>query len=120
LTRAYEWGYGHYFIWAAAAAVGAGIAVAVDVVTDHAHVDSNTGGAAVAVPVVIYLAGIWVLHDVPRPMSRLRMSLSPLAMALILLTPFTAYPVFLTGVIVIALLAAKIVTTPQAGDLVDA
>jgi len=37
-ARAFEWGYGHYFIWGAAAAVGAGVAVAVDVATGHASV----------------------------------------------------------------------------------
>jgi low temperature requirement protein LtrA len=112
-ARAFSWGYGHYFIWAAAAAVGAGIAVGVDVLTHHAHVDMTVAGAAVAVPVAIYLAGIWVLHDWPRPMSRLRMALSPVAIVAVLLTPLTPQPIFLTGAIVVALLAARIATTPQ-------
>ena len=112
-ARAFEWGYGHYFIWAAAAAVGAGIAVGVDVLTDHAHVDMTVAGAAVAIPVAVYLAGIWVLHDWPRPMSRLRMSLSPIAIIGVLLTPLTPQPIFLTGAVVVGLLAAKIATTPQ-------
>jgi len=111
-ARAYEWGYGHYFIWAAAAAVGAGIAVGVDVLTDHAHVDLTVAGAAVAIPVAIYLAGIWVLHDVPRPLSRLRMSLTPVAIVLVLLTPLTPQPILLTGVVVGLLLAAKLWTAP--------
>jgi low temperature requirement protein LtrA len=111
-ARAYEWGYGHYFIWAAAAAVGAGVAVGVDVLTDHAHVDLTVAGAAVAVPVAIYLAGIWVLHDVPRPLSRLRMSLTPVAIVLVLLTPLTPQPILLTGVVVGLLLAAKLWTAP--------
>ena len=111
-ARAYEWGYGHYFIWAAAAAVGAGIAVGVDVLTDHAHVDLTVAGAAVAIPVAIYLAGIWVLHDVPRPLSRLRMSLMPVAIVLVLLTPLTPQPILLTGVVVGLLLAAKLWTAP--------
>ncbi len=112
-ARAFEWGYGHYFIWAAAAAVGAGIAVGVDVLTDHAHVDVFVAGAAVAVPVAIYLAGIWVLHDVPRPLSRLRMSLTPMAIVLVLLTPLTPQPILLTGVVVGLLLVAKLATSPQ-------
>jgi low temperature requirement protein LtrA len=112
-ARAFEWGYGHYFIWAAAAAVGAGIAVGVDVLTDHAHVDVFVAGAAVAVPVAIYLAGIWALHDVPRPLSRLRMSLTPIAIVLVLLTPLTPQPILLTGVVVGLLLVAKLATSPQ-------
>ena len=60
----------------------------------------TVAGAAVAIPVAIYLAGIWVLHDVARPMSRLRMALSPIAIVLVLLTPLTPQPIFLTGVVV--------------------
>jgi low temperature requirement protein LtrA len=112
-ARAFEWGYGHYLIWASAAAVGAGIAAGVDVLTDHAHVDMSVAGAAVAIPVAVYLVGIWVLHDLPRSMSRLRMALSPIAIVLVLLTPLTPQPIFLTGAIVVALLGAKIATTPQ-------
>jgi low temperature requirement protein LtrA len=116
-SRAFEWGYGHYVIWAAAAAVGAGIAVGVDVMTHHAEVDLTVAGAAVAIPSAVYIAGTWVLHDVPRPMSRLRMALSPIAVVVLLLMPFTSQPVFLSGVVVVALLAAKIGTTPQPDDV---
>jgi low temperature requirement protein LtrA len=116
-SRAFEWGYGHYFIWAAAAAVGAGIAVGVDVMTDHAHVDTAMAGAAVAIPVAIYLGGIWALHDVPRPTSRLRMALSPVAIGLVLLTPFTPQPIFLAGAVVVGLLAARIASTPRLSDI---
>lgn len=108
--RAFEWGYGHFFIWAAAAAVGGGIAVGVDVLTDHAEVDLTVAGAAVAVPVSVYLISVWVLHDVPRPMSRLRKALSPVAAVLVLLTPLTPQPILLTGVVVGGLLVAKLGT----------
>ncbi len=42
-TRAFEWGYGHYFIWISAAAVGAGIAVGVDVLTDRPLTSRSPG-----------------------------------------------------------------------------
>ena len=113
IGRSFEWGYGHYFIWGAAAAVGAGIAVAVDVTIDHAEVGMSVAGAAVAVPVAIYLAGVWALHEVPRPMPTWRMAFSPVAIVLVLLTPLTPAPVLLTGLVVAGLLAAKIATTPQ-------
>jgi low temperature requirement protein LtrA len=128
-SRAFEWGYGHFFIWAAAAAVGGGIAVGVDVLTDHAEVDLTVAGAAVAVPVAVYLLGVWVLHDVPRPMSRLRMALSPVAAVLVLLTPLTPQPILVTGVVVGGLLVAKLGTAQHeipplptfssGGELVD-
>jgi low temperature requirement protein LtrA len=116
--RAFEWGYGHYFIWAAAAAVGAGIAVGVDVLTDHAEVDMATAGAAVAIPVAIYLAGIWALHDLPRPMSRRRLLLTPIGIVCVLLTPLAPQPILTTGVVVGVLLAVRIaVSTRAAGRL---
>ena len=111
-ARAFEWGYGHFFIWGAAAAVGGGIAVGVDVLTDHADVGMSVAGAAVAVPVAIYIVSIWVLHDVPRPQTRLRMALTPVAAVLVLLTPVTAQPILLTGIVVGGLLAAKVITAP--------
>jgi low temperature requirement protein LtrA len=119
-TRAFEWGYGHYAIWISAAAVGAGIAVGVDVLTDHAHVDMQVAGAAVALPVAIYLLSIWALHDVPRPMSRARMALTPIAAVLVLATPLTPQPIFLTGALVVGLLALRILTTPQATTSLEA
>ena len=112
-ARAYEWGYGHYFIWAAAAAVGAGIAIAVDVNTHHAEVGLDIAGWSVAVPVAIYLIGIWVLHDVPRPQTRARKAMTPIAVVLVLLTPLTQTPVLLAGVVVVGLLVAKLATTPR-------
>ena len=90
LSRSFEWGYGHYFIWGAAAAVGAGFAVAVDVATHHAAIDAVVAGYALAVPVAVYVLGAWVLHDVPRPMPAWRIALSPIAAGLVLLAPLTA------------------------------
>jgi len=113
MRRGFTWGYGHYFILAAAAAVGAGIAVAVEVATHHGEIGPDVAGAAVAVPVSIYLAGIWVLHDLPRPMSPLRMALDPIAIALVLVSPLLPHPVLLTGIILVSLLAAKILSAPR-------
>ena len=58
-------------------------------------------------------AGVWLLHDLPRSMSHLRTVPTLVAVMLVLLTPLTPQPIFLTGAIVVTLLAAKIVTTPQ-------
>jgi len=111
IGRSFQWGYGHYFIWAAAAAVGAGVAIAVDVATHHTELDMQVAGAAAAVPVAVYVAGTWVLHDVPRAMPAWRMAMSPAAVVLILLAPLTPAPVLATGVVVVGLLAAKVATT---------
>jgi low temperature requirement protein LtrA len=107
LRKAIVWGYGHYFVYAAAAATGAGLAVTVDQASHHAKVSARAAGAAVAVPVVVYLVCLWVLHD--RPEHRQTRLHGPIAAALILLTPFTGYTVPLTGAILAAVVAIKIV-----------
>jgi low temperature requirement protein LtrA len=107
LRKAIVWGYGHYFVYAAAAAAGAGLAVAVDHASHHAKVSARMAGAAVAIPVVIYLLSLWVLHY--RPEYRQTWLLGPIAGILILLTPLTGYTVPLTGAILAAVVAIKIV-----------
>jgi low temperature requirement protein LtrA len=107
LRKAIVWGYGHYFVYAAAAAAGAGLAVAVDHASHHAKVSARMAGAAVAIPVVIYLLSLWVLHY--RPEYRQTWLLGPIAGILILLTPLTGHTVPLTGAILAAVVAIKIV-----------
>ncbi|KQX25481.1 MULTISPECIES: low temperature requirement protein A [unclassified Sphingomonas] len=63
LRRALLWGYGHLPIFAAGAAVGAGFAVLVDIVAGHAHVPLRTGDLAVAIPLALYMGGIWFVRD---------------------------------------------------------
>jgi low temperature requirement protein LtrA len=104
--RAFVWGYGHYFVFASAAAVGAGLAVGVDQVTNQSKVGTAAAGAAVAVPVAVYLLCLWLLHK--RPEDRRTRFLGPIAAALVLLTPLTDHAVPLTGAILAALLAMKI------------
>ena len=65
LRKAMLWGYGHYFVFASAAAVGAGLAVAVDQASHHAEISSVAAGFAVAVPVTVFIASLWLLHDRP-------------------------------------------------------
>jgi low temperature requirement protein LtrA len=63
LGRSLTWGYGHVLIFAAGAAVGAGFAVVVDIVSGHAQVLLKVGNYAVAVPVALYLLGLWFVRD---------------------------------------------------------
>lgn len=109
LPRAFLWGYGHFAIFASAAAVGAGLAVAVDHATGETAVDPVVAGAAVAVPVAIYLLCLWGLYvglgtDLPAGAG-----LTPAAALLILATPWTSQPVLLTGLLTAGLLAIKLV-----------
>ena len=104
--RAFIWGYGHYFVYAAAAAIGAGLGVAVDRAGAHASIEPVAAGLAVAVPVAVFLVSLWVLHD--RPEYGWTRSLGPITAAMVLLTAFTAQPVLWTGVTLASLVAVKL------------
>ena len=62
-SSAFIWGYGHFIIYMAGAAVGAGFAILVDIVTHHSKVSLLVGDYAVAVPVSLYLLGLWFVRD---------------------------------------------------------
>ncbi len=63
LRRVLMWGYGHVIVFAAAAALGAGFIVLIDVLTAHAQVGVRTGDIAVAIPLALYLIGLWFIRD---------------------------------------------------------
>ena len=112
--HAFAWGYGHLPVFASAAAVGAGLAVATDFSTHHAEIDSVSAGAAVALPVAIYTAALWLLHagwDAP---DRALQLLIPVSIVVVLLTPLTGWAVPLIGLILAAVVAAKVVRQPEA------
>ncbi len=106
LPRAFTWGYGHLPIWAAAAAVGAGLSVVVDQEVGATSIGEIGAGAAVAIPVAVYLLGLWALH-LPLSKAPVDRYLAPVAVVLILLTPFTAEATLFTAVILIVLLVVK-------------
>jgi len=60
---AFIWGYGHQLVFLGGAAVGAGIAVQVDIATQHAAVGAYAGHWAVALPVALYVTGLWLVRD---------------------------------------------------------
>ena len=107
LRKAIVWGYGHYFVFAAAAAVGAGLAVNVDQVTHHAKIGAVGAGAAVSIPVAVFLLCLWFLHD--RPEYGQSRWFGPIAAAFILLAPYSGQGVLLTGLILTSLVAIKLV-----------
>src|SRR5215212_5600913 len=101
------WGYGHLLIWASAAAIGAGLAVAVDRATGHTDLPALGAGAAVTIPVAIYLLTTWILHLGPHHTGP---SAFPLATAaLVLAATATVQPVLITGLLLAGLVA---ISTP--------
>ena len=71
IRSAFEWGYGHYVVFAAVAALGAGLQVAVDTTHGAANLPATTASLTVAVPLVVYLAASAVLHraNLPRDLA---------------------------------------------------
>lgn len=105
--RAFTWGYGHYFVYAAGAAVGAGIAVATDHVMAHAEIGAFGAQMAVAGPVAVFLFVLWLLHELQHPQVPTRPG-GPLTAVLVLMTPLTGHAVLATGGILVMLLAGKL------------
>lgn len=88
LRRSFIWGYGHFVIFAAGAAIGAGFGVLVDVITGHAKVSLLSGDYAVAIPVVLFLGGLWLVRDQFVCTGRAMLVL-PACAVLVLVAPIT-------------------------------
>jgi low temperature requirement protein LtrA len=101
------WGYGHYFIFAAAAAVGAGLAVSVDYGLDHTEISGVVAGYAVALPVAVYLAFVWLLHIRPHQRGPLVIAY-PVVAVLTMLTPFGPAPIQVIAGLLVVLVAITV------------
>lgn len=112
--QAFGWGYGHLLIFASAAAVGAGLAVNVDFATARAKIGQFGAGAAVAIPVAIFLLSLWALHFRSRPTTnRLQLFAAPATALLVLLSPLSGQAVLLTGLLLSGLLTIKLFNSYQ-------
>ncbi|MFI9581974.1 low temperature requirement protein A [Streptomyces sp. NPDC052236] len=105
---AFPWGYGHYLIFGSAAAVGAGLAVNVDHATHHTEISRTAAGAAVTVPVAVFLLVLYLLHIRPHHALAAHALLMPGTAAVVLALTFTGIPVLGTGLAVAALAAVSV------------
>lgn len=110
MREGFTWGYGHLPIWAAAAAVGAGLAVAIEHATGRGALNAVSAGYTVTIPVAIYLAGLWFIHERAQAESWRDAVPGLVAIGALLVVPLTGWGVLLGGVVVSALLAYKLVT----------
>jgi len=110
--RSYLWGYGHLPIFAAAAAVGAGLQAAIDTAAGTAHISTAAAGLGLAVPLAIYLLGVWGLHLTPGEASPAQLVASPLTAALVLASTLTPWPLPLIALLMAARVVVEIVA-PQ-------
>ncbi len=101
------WGYGHFLIFSSVAMIGAGLGVVSDQLTGHAKIGIEAGISTIAIPVVIYLLTIWLIHELPAKHSLERRLQIPIAAVLILLTPFLPYGVFWIGLVMTCLIIVR-------------
>lgn len=119
MQRAFVWGYGHFFVFAAVAAVGAGIAVSVDHATGHTEISQLSANLVLTVPVAIYLLGVWLLHYRFRMVRALEQLVAPGFALAILLTSWTDMAVLLTGLVLALDVALKIAVHAERGTSLE-
>lgn len=119
MQRAFIWGYGHYFIFAAVAAVGAGLAVSVDRATGHAEIGELGANLAVAIPVSIFIISVWLLNYRFRATSKQEQLVAPAFALAILLTAWTGMAVLLTGLLLALDVAIKIAIHVRSGETIE-
>jgi len=105
---AFLWGYGHLGIFSSVAAVGAGIDVGIERATGHPEVSASLAGGAIACPVAVFLALVWLLMVRPGHPGPLPALLFGAAVALVLASWMTAYPVLAVGAVTAALVFATL------------
>ena len=110
--RAFLWGYGHYFIFASVAAAGVGIELAIDYKTDHSALSAMLTGLASAVPVTVYVLGIWALHLLRDARGALNVAF-PVAAAVVVIGGLTPVTLYVTAIALVALLTIVIREAPH-------
>ncbi len=95
---AFRWGYGHLVVFASAAAVGAGLAAAVDSALGVSSVSERAAGAAVTVPVALYLTTVYALHLRPHDPTRTKGVTIGVGVLAVLASTWTPQPVLVAGI----------------------
>ncbi len=62
--RSFGWGYGHIFLFAGTVAVGAGLHTAAYYVEHHSHLGTTGTVLTVAIPLTVYVFGVYLLYSV--------------------------------------------------------
>jgi low temperature requirement protein LtrA len=107
-STAFAWSYLHLPIFASGAAVGAGLVVAIEAAAHEAEVSSTLIGAAVGIPLVVFLISLWLLYLWVME-GRFHARAVPVSVILVLGAILTPSPVLVIGLIMAGLVALKIV-----------
>lgn len=112
--KSLQYGYGHYFIFAAAGAFSAGIELEIDVLTGHSELHQPAAAFAYTVPLAIFVLGVWLLAIRPYADRVVNVAV-PLAGVLVLIDPLIPVPFALSVVILAVLVGVLIWRRPLAG-----
>jgi low temperature requirement protein LtrA len=119
VPSALAWSYLHLPIFAAVAAVGAGLVVAIEEAAGHAHLGWTEAGLTVAVPLAVYLVSLRLLY-----LGSLRGWFHqwsvPVTAVFVLAAVFTPAPLLVTGLLMTALVAVKVVLRVRDHSLAEA
>lgn len=113
LKKSLQYGYGHYFIFAAAGAFSAGVKLEIGVLTGDSVVQHPWASFAYTVPLAIFIFGVWLLAIRPNGDSVVNAAV-PAAAVLVLIDPLIPVPFALTVGILIALVVILVWRQPSA------
>lgn len=109
------WSNVHLPIFASVAAVGAGLAVAIDATVGESELGPVATAAAIAIPVAFYLLSVWALYIRSRG-TLVHWAGVPAVVILVLAASLTGAPVLLIGLLLVALVVAKVVAGLREGE----
>jgi low temperature requirement protein LtrA len=101
--KRFTWAYGHYLIFASAAAEGAGLAAYAGLITRRTDVPALAAGAAVTMPVAIFLISVWAIHVRPHQHSVREQLAFPAVAVAVLAAAHGPAPALIAGVLAAAL-----------------
>jgi low temperature requirement protein LtrA len=101
--RRFTWAYGHYLIFASAGAEGAGLAAYAELVTRRTDVPSVAAGAAVTLPLAIFLMTVWAIHVRPHRQSGIEQFAFPAGAVAVLAATHSPAPALMAGLSAAAL-----------------
>jgi low temperature requirement protein LtrA len=119
---AFGWGYWHLVVFASLAAVGAGLQVVAETVDHHGRLSDQAAALTLAVPVVLFLAVLGLLHSWvlryrgERAVARFSLTALLVILAAVATPPLPlALSIALIGLIVAGLVTADVLRPPRRG-----
>ncbi len=111
LWRSIRYGYAHYFVLASAAAFSVGIELEIDVLTGGEHVTQLFASFAVAIPIAVFLLGIWFVA-IKDSADAIVNSTILVGVLLVLIDPLLPFAVAITSAVLVAVVVVLVVRAP--------